>query len=94
MREDWQKNWFLDGKRAILGHTDEGLWMFCTPSGVDKRVDREKFDAHHAVLWTKQEFEGDIWLPEHGRMLGQVCERHGDADLAGIRHSSRVTGRG
>lgn len=60
MLDNWQKNWFLDGKRAILGHTDEGLWFFCTPSGVDKGVNRAKFDAHHAVLWTKQEFEGDI----------------------------------
>ncbi len=60
MEEDWQENWFLDGKRAILGHTTEGLWIFCTPSGVNKKVNRAKFDSHHAVLWTKQEFEGDI----------------------------------
>jgi hypothetical protein len=37
MLADWQQNWFLDGKRAILGHTDEGLWIYCTPSGVNKQ---------------------------------------------------------
>jgi hypothetical protein len=38
--------------------------MFHAPdSGVtpaDKNKFREKFDSHHAVLWTRQEFEGDI----------------------------------
>jgi len=60
MLNDWQEIWCLDGERAVLGHTLEGLWFFSTPSMVNKRVDREKFDSHHAVLWTKQEFEGDI----------------------------------
>jgi hypothetical protein len=60
MAEGWQENWFLDGKRAILEHRDGGLYYEATPSNVDKRVDRATFDAHHAVLWTKRVFEGDI----------------------------------
>ncbi|RMD81426.1 MAG: hypothetical protein D6820_05155 [Lentisphaerae bacterium] len=59
MKENWQKNWFLDGENAILEHRDGGL-AFITEYKVDKRVDRAGFDAQHAVLWTRQEFEGDI----------------------------------
>ena len=62
MQENWEENWFLDGERALLEHKDGGLEFIATPSNVDKRVDRATFDAHHAVLWTKQEFEGDIRL--------------------------------
>ena len=60
MTENWQKNWFLDGKRATLEHRDGGLAFITTASKVDKRVDRAAFDAQHAVLWTRREFEGDI----------------------------------
>ncbi len=60
MTEHWQKNWFLDGKNAVLEHRDGGLAFLTTASKVDKRVDRPAFDARHAVLWTRQEFTGDI----------------------------------
>jgi len=60
MTANWQDNWFLDGKRATLDHRDGGLAFLTTASNVDKRVDRIAFDAQHAVLWTRQEFEGDI----------------------------------
>lgn len=60
MIRDWQENWFLDGKNAVLEHRDGGLAFLTTESGVDKNVDRAAFDAPHAVLWTRQEFEGDI----------------------------------
>jgi len=60
MTENWQKNWFLDGKHAVLEHRDGGLAFVTTASKVDKRVDRPAFDAQHAVLWTRQEFKGDI----------------------------------
>ena len=63
MLGEWQENWFLEGERAVLGHTVEGLWIYCTPSNVDKRVNRAKFDAHHAVLWTKQ-------VPTRGHRFG------------------------
>ena len=60
MTGNWQANWFLDGERATLEHRDGGLAFITDASNVDKRVDRAAFDAQHAVLWTRQEFEGDI----------------------------------
>jgi len=60
MTQNWEKNWFLDGKNATLEHRDGGLAFLTEASGVDKNVDRAAFDAQHAVLWTRQEFEGDI----------------------------------
>lgn len=59
MAENWRENWFLDGQRATLEHRDGGL-AFITEYTVNKRVDRAGFDAQHAVLWTRQEFEGNI----------------------------------
>jgi len=60
MTKNWEENWFLDGKNAVLEHRDGGLAFLTTASKVDKRVDRAAFDAQHAVLWTRQEFTGDI----------------------------------
>ena len=50
--EDWQKMWFLDGKKATIENTPEG--MIYTAGPVNKE------NASHAVLWTKKEFEGNI----------------------------------
>lgn len=63
MLDNWEANWFLDGDLAIVEHQDEGLLFHSPSSGVspqDKNKYREKFDAHHAVLWTRKEFKGDI----------------------------------
>lgn len=60
MAKDWEKNWFLDGKRATLEHRDGGLAFITYASKFDKHVDRAAFDAQHAVLWTRREFAGDI----------------------------------
>ena len=60
MAQDWQANWFLDGENAVLEHRDGGLAFITESSKVDKRVDRAAFDAQHAVLWTRESFEGDI----------------------------------
>ena len=60
LKEDWRENWFLDGENATLEHRDGGLAFITTASKVDKNVNRAAFDAQHAVLWTRQEFEGDI----------------------------------
>lgn len=59
MTENWQEQWFLDGERATLEHRNGGL-AFLTEYTVNKNVDRAGFDAQHAVLWTRPEFEGDI----------------------------------
>ena len=69
MNEGWQDNWFLDGQNAVLEHRDGGLNFITTASKVDKRVDRAPFDAQHAVLWTRQEFEGDIRISYTYTML-------------------------
>lgn len=59
MTGDWTKQWFLDGnENATVENRDEGL--FFSGGTVTKRMDREEYHAHHAVLWTKQVFEGDI----------------------------------
>lgn len=60
LASDWQANWFLDGEKATLEHRDGGLAFLTEESGVDKRVDRAAFDAQHAVLWTRESFEGDL----------------------------------
>jgi hypothetical protein len=58
MAADWQENWFLDGKKATVEHREGGL--FFAGGTVTKAQDPEGYHAHHAVLWTKQVFEGDL----------------------------------
>lgn len=58
MEEDWQKNWFLDGKHATLEHRDGGLYF--AGGTVTKEQDPKEYHAHHAAIWTKQVFEGDL----------------------------------
>ena len=49
---NWQDKWFLDGKRADIRNTSEGMIFAAGPVAMDH--------ACHAVLWTKESFEGDI----------------------------------
>lgn len=49
---NWQDRWFLDGKLATISHDEEGMDFSAGP------VNRE--DAHHAVLWTRAIFKGDL----------------------------------
>ena len=49
---NWQKNWFLDGKKATVENSSNGMLFTAGP------VERE--DASHAVLWTKRSFKGDL----------------------------------
>lgn len=58
MTGNWQDNWFLDGKEATLRNGEDGLYF--AAGTISKSQDAEKYHAHHAVLWTKQEFAGDI----------------------------------
>ena len=48
----WQKNWFLDGLIAQVENTEQGMVFSAGPEAWN--------DAHHAVLWTKASFSGDI----------------------------------
>lgn len=50
--EDWQQQWFLDGKKATVENTPEGMIYTAGPTNKD--------NDSHAVLWTKKEFEGNI----------------------------------
>lgn len=58
MTGNWQDNWFLDGKKATVENRDSGLYF--SGGTITKKQDKEKYHAHHAVLWTKQVFEGDL----------------------------------
>jgi len=50
--EDWNKNWFLDGKKAKIINSEKGMDFVSGP------IRRE--NASHAVLWTKESFHGHI----------------------------------
>lgn len=60
MLDDWQEKWFLDGQKATLEHRSEGLYF--SGGTITKSKDPENYHAHHAVLWTKQVFEGDLLI--------------------------------
>lgn len=49
--EDWQEQWTLDGEVATAVNTPDGIELTAGP---------ERIDAHHMVLWTKEQFEGDV----------------------------------
>jgi hypothetical protein len=48
----WKEKWFLDGEVGMVANSPEGMTLTAGPEF--------KNDAHHMVLWTKQEFEGDL----------------------------------
>lgn len=50
--DNWQKHWFLDGELATVDNSDKGMNFRAGPVNRD--------DAHHAVLWTKKTFAGDV----------------------------------
>jgi len=50
--EDWQSRWFLDGLRARVDNTKDGMVFSAGPVAGDH--------ACHAVLWTKEIFRGDV----------------------------------
>ncbi|MGL5921106.1 MAG: hypothetical protein ACRCZQ_11500, partial [Bacteroidales bacterium] len=52
MHKNWHKNWFLDGEVVEVKNAKDGLTIWGGPEILN--------DAHHGVLWTKKEFEGDI----------------------------------
>ncbi len=50
----WSRLWFLDGLKATVENTPEGMVLSAGPVQGD--------DSCHAVLWTKQSFHGDVRL--------------------------------
>lgn len=69
MTGDWQENWFLDGKHASLRASADGL--FFSGGTLTKEDDSLAYHAHHAVLWTKKEFEGDINISYEMRRIDE-----------------------
>lgn len=58
MTGNWRDKWFLDGTNATVENRDNGL--FFSGGTVTKQDDPNEYHAHHAVLWTKDVFEGDL----------------------------------
>ncbi|MFW6007553.1 MAG: DUF1961 family protein [Halanaerobiales bacterium] len=50
--DNWQDKWILDGKIAEVINSDRGMELKAGPEWGE--------DAHHAVLWTKDYFKGDL----------------------------------
>ena len=48
----WQDAWFLDGLKATVTNGRDGMTFTAGPTAGD--------DSCHAVLWTKESFEGDL----------------------------------
>lgn len=51
---NWTEKWFLDGKVARVENSEEGMLFHSGPEFLN--------DAHHGVLWTKEEFVGDLCI--------------------------------
>lgn len=49
---DWKEHWFVEGLKATVEYDGEGIVFSSGPVPMEQ--------ASHAVLWTKQSFEGDI----------------------------------
>lgn len=49
---EWADNWFLEGDKANVVNTEQGMLFSAGPTPLE--------DASHAVLWTKSTFDGDI----------------------------------
>lgn len=50
--QDWTKSWTLDGLIATVEHSKEGMHFKAGSEAYN--------DAHHAVLWTKDSYSGDV----------------------------------
>lgn len=49
---NWKHKWFLDGQRATIKNMHDGMLFSAGPIEYD--------NASHAVLWTKNSFQGNI----------------------------------
>jgi len=50
--KDWTKKWTLDGLIATVENSRKGMHFSAGPEAFN--------EAHHAVMWTKESFSGDI----------------------------------
>lgn len=51
-QKDWKERWFLDGEIGTVENSDNGMTLTAGPEF--------KNDSHHMVLWTKEDFKGDL----------------------------------
>ena len=49
---NWKQKWTLDGEIAKVTNSEKGMELKAGPEARN--------DAHHAVLWTKDSFKGDL----------------------------------
>jgi len=49
---DWREKWTLDGREATVENDADGMTFKAGPEAFQ--------NAHHAVLWTKRDFAGDL----------------------------------
>ena len=49
---DWKTGWFLDGEKANVLNTSEGMEFHAGPVPAE--------DANHSVLWIRKSFHGDV----------------------------------
>ena len=49
---DWRELWSLDGSKAAVSNSEKGMDFRAGPVPDEK--------AHHAVLWTRESFSGDL----------------------------------
>lgn len=49
---NWTERWFLDGEVGTVKNSSDGMTLTAGPEF--------KNDAHHMVLWTEDEFQGDV----------------------------------
>lgn len=64
--EDWTTRWTLDGLKATVTNSEQGMDFTAGPDRKD--------DASHAVLWTRKSFAGDIRLDYEYVKLDPVIE--------------------
>ncbi len=62
---NWKQKWMLDGKRADIRNTSHGMIFSAGPVANDH--------ASHAVLWTKDSFDGDIKIEWDFTRLDTIC---------------------
>jgi len=62
---NWKDKWTLDGLKATVTNSTKGMDFTAGPEAFN--------DAHHAVLWTKQAFKGDLKIEyEYTRLDKEV----------------------
>jgi hypothetical protein len=63
-RGDWTQGWFLDGERATVRNTEQGMQLSAGPIEYDY--------ASHCVLWTRESFKGDVRIDYDFKRLDTI----------------------